>query len=173
MHNRSFFWIIPTLSIFLLTQSSAYSLPWDVDMYSQESLKANEVARSPVKGTIPIGRKPFTMTAEEAEMKLKNPVPLTLDSAWRGRRLWNANCLTCHGKQGDGAGPVGPQMGVPSLLSDYYKGRTDGRIYWTIVNGGSIMPRYGFKFSEVESWNVINYLRFLQGREIAGLKRPQ
>ncbi len=153
--------------------SSAVALPWDYDMYRQQSLEANEVARAPVEGTVPLGYKPFTMTLEEAEQKLSNPTPLSKNSVWRGQRLWNANCWTCHGKTGSGEGPVGSQLGVPDLTKDFYRQKSDGRIFGVIHYGLRAMPRYGFRFSDAEQWDIVNYLRFLQGTDVDGFKRPQ
>lgn len=153
---------------------TASALPWDVDMFSQESLRSNEVARNPVKGTVPVGYEPFTMTNDEASEKLQNPVEASTDSVWRGQRLFNANCVPCHGRKGDGKGPVGPLVAAPNLLEDFYKKRTDGRIYAVMQNGGAAMPRYGYKFSTREHWDVVNYLRFLQGlKEVPSVTRPE
>ena len=162
-----FFGLCGLLSI----SESAEALPWDTDLFSQQSLKANEVARAPVKGTVPVGHTPFKMTTEEAAAKLKNPVQLSKQSALRGRRLYNANCLTCHGSLGVGNGPVGPLMAVPNITTDAYANKADGSIYGAMMNGGSNMPRYGYKFSEAERWDIVNYVRFLQGRDVAGLER--
>jgi mono/diheme cytochrome c family protein len=154
----------------------ASAAPWDFDMYRQQSLQSNEVGRAPVKGTVPLGKKPFTMTADEADKALQNPTPATLNSAWRGQRLYTANCSPCHGKKADAQSPLGAtkQLPIPNLLEDFYKNRSDGRIYAVIQNGGAVMPRYGFKFSEQEHWDVVNYLRFLQGvKDIPGMKRPE
>lgn len=152
----------------------ASALPGDYDMYRQQSLEANEVARSPVKGTVPRGRTPFTYTLEEGEKNLKNPVEKDMHSVWRGRRLWNSTCWTCHGQAGDGAGPVGPQMAVPSLLTDYYSGTSDGRAFSVIQLGLRNMPRYGFRFSDQEQWDLVNYLRFLQGTfDVPEIQRPE
>lgn len=152
---------------------SAGAFPWDIDMYRQESLKANEIARSPVEGTVPVGRRPFTLTLEEAEKVLENPVEFSFYSAWRGRRLWSSNCTPCHGASGAGGGAVAQTFpGIPNLLDDLYKGRTDGRIFAIIELGGTSMPRYGYKFSDQEQWDIVNYLRFLQGKDVAGLERP-
>jgi mono/diheme cytochrome c family protein len=157
----------------LLVASPALALPGDYDMYRQQSLKSNEVARSPVAGTVPRGRMPFTYTLEEGEKNLKNPVAKDMHSVWRGQRLWNANCWTCHGKVGDGKGPVGPQIGVPSLLTDYYSGTSDGRVFSVIQLGLRNMPRYGFRFSDKEQWDLVNYLRFLQGTfDVPEIQRP-
>lgn len=168
------FTAIVLLTLFVtLVESSAVALPWDADMSKQQSYKANELTRSPVPGTVPLGYQPFTMTVDEAAAQLKNPEPFTLDSVWRGRRMWTANCSTCHGKLGDSNTFTGPTMKAPSLLSDDYKSRPDGRAYFAIKNGLGNMPRYGFKFSTQEQWDVVNYLRFLQGRPIEGMPRPQ
>lgn len=158
----------------ILIVSSAKALPWDIDMYRQESKKANEMVRNPVPGTVPVGRKPFTMTIEEADTGLKNPVPSTRLSVWRGKRLWNAQCSSCHGLDGSSNTLVSQQfIGIPNLLGDLYKQRTDGRIFGVIYHGQNSMPRYGYKFSAEEQWDIVNYLRFLQGREVEGVARPQ
>ena len=157
----------------LLVVGAAQALPWDRDMYEQESLVANEVARNPVKGTVPLGRKPFTLTTEEADKQLTNPTPFALDSVWRGQRVYNSNCSTCHGVKGDAKAPTGALLPVPNLLEAFYKERTDGRVFGIVYNGGAVMPRYGYKFSPREIWDVVNYLRFLQGRDVEGMKRPQ
>ncbi len=156
------------------TTAPAYAAPWDADMFSQESLQANEVARAPAKGTVPLGKKPFILTADEADKQLTNTIAPDLDSAWRGRRLYNANCVTCHGRKGDGKGPVGASLPVPNFHEDFYKNRSDGRFFAVIHNGGAVMPRYGYKFSESEHWDIVNYVRFLQGiHQVPGLPQPK
>jgi S-disulfanyl-L-cysteine oxidoreductase SoxD len=156
---------------FSVSARSVQALPWDVDMFRQQSLKANEVARSPVNGTVPVGSKPFNLTTEQAEKALTNPINLSRESIWRGKRVYLSNCLTCHGATGQGDGPVGPPMAVPNLLTDFYKGYGDGKIYGILMNGGSNMPRYGYKLSEEERWDVINYVRFLQGKTAEEISR--
>ena len=152
----------------------AWALPWDRDMFRQPSYKPNELTRSPAEGTVPLGYEPFRMSTEDAEKKLSNPVEVDRNSVWRGRRIWSSNCRTCHGLSAKSDGPVGPLMGAPDLTTDLYKGKSDGRFFGVIMNGGTNMPRYGYKFSEHEIWDVINYLRFLQrGKDVAGFERPQ
>lgn len=160
------------ICFFLL--SSAHALPGDYDMYRQQSLKTNEVARSPAKGTVPRVGTPFTQTLEEGEKQLRNPIAKDKRSVWRGQRLWNSNCWTCHGMTAGGEGPVGSQLGVPNLLTDYYSNSSDGRVYSVIQLGLRNMPRYGFRFSDKEQWDLVNYLRFLQGTfSVPGIERPK
>jgi mono/diheme cytochrome c family protein len=156
----------------LLVSNVAIALPWDTDLYNQQSLKSNEVARAPVKGTVPVGYKPFNMTIEEADGKITNPVKFDKKSVWAGQRLWNSQCAACHGVAGDSNNFIGKSVGSPNLLEPRFKPYSDGRIYATIVLGVRSMPRYGYKLSEAERWDIVNYLRFLQGNDVDGLKRP-
>lgn len=157
---------IYTVVMSLLVSTNAFALPWDIDLYSQQSLKSNEVARAPAKGTVPVGYKPFTMTIEEAEKNLSNPVALTEDSVLRGKRLWNTQCAACHGLDAKSHTKIGKLVGAPNLTEDRFKTYTDGRVYGTIVWGIRGMPRYGYKLSEAERWDIVNYLKVLQGKEI-------
>jgi len=150
----------------LLVVSSASAMPWDVDMYRQQSLMPGEIARTPVKGTIPVGYTPWKMSTEDASKTLKNPVGFTDESIHRGKRLFSSNCVPCHGVNGDSVAPVGKAMAVPNIMTEFYGGKPDGSIYGILMNGGSNMPRYGYKFSEEDRWNIVNYVRFLQGKKI-------
>lgn len=164
--------IFALISIISFGITNVRALPWDTDLYNQQSLKSNEVVRAPVKGTVPVGYKPFTMTIEEAEKSLSNPVTFDKNSVWRGQRLWNAQCSACHGNLGDSSTKAGKLLGAPNLKDDRFKAYSDGRVYATIVNGIRAMPRYGYKLSDPERWDVVNYLKFLQGKEVSGVIRP-
>lgn len=154
--------IVTSFVVAQLSLTQAHALPWDMDLFKQQSYKSNEMARAPVEGTVPMGFRRNRMTTEEAAASLKNPIPRSIESVLLGKRLWNSNCSACHGLGAAADGKVGPFMGVPSLLTDFYRQREDGRIYGVIQNGGANMPRYGFKFSEEEHWHLVNYLRELQ-----------
>lgn len=171
-------YLFPLVYVFFGTimalPGKAVALPWDIDMYSQQSLQSTEIARAPVKGTVPLGYSPFTMTIEDAEVKLTNPVPFENNSVWRGKRLYNAQCSSCHGVAADSATKVGGLLGAPNLLEERFKSYSDGRVYGTIVWGIRGMPRYGYKLSEGERWDIVNYLKFLQGKEVSDgtISRP-
>jgi hypothetical protein len=76
---------------------------------------------------------------------------------------YQINCAVCHGDAGAGDGPV-TKLGMPgiSLVNDVTKARTDGYIFGMIRNGRGLMPSYN-RIEEPDRWDVVNYLRGLQG----------
>lgn len=95
---------------------------------------------------------------------LPNPNPVSDSSLANGRRYYQVNCAVCHGDGGMGNGPA-TKYGVPgiSLMTDMTKARTDGYIYGMIRNGRGSMPSYN-RIEEPDRWDVVNYVRGLQGR---------
>ena len=100
---------------------------------------------------------------------MKNPVARSAASVGRGRKVFNTYCIVCHGPQGAGDGTVsGRFMGlVPALTTDQAKGRSDGYLYAIIRHGRGAMPPYGDKVrDQTDRWNVVNYVRTLQGQGV-------
>jgi mono/diheme cytochrome c family protein len=95
---------------------------------------------------------------------LPNPTPVSDSSIANGRRHFQINCAVCHGRGGAGDGLV-TQYGLPapSLLTDITKNRSDGYIFGIIRNGRGLMPTYN-RIEDMDRWDVVNYLRGLQGR---------
>ncbi len=50
-----------------------------------------------------------------------------------------------------------------SLITDITKSRTDGYIFGMIRNGRGLMPTYN-RIEEPDRWDVVNYVRSLQGK---------
>ena len=99
-----------------------------------------------------------------------NPTPISAASLANGRKYFQVNCQPCHGDKGMGDGPA-TKYGMPgiNLLTDVTKGRADGYIFGMIRNGRGLMPPYN-RIEEPDRWDVVNYLRGLQGR--AGQEVP-
>ena len=99
---------------------------------------------------------------------IANPTAPNDSSLANGRRHFQINCSVCHGDNGSGNGPA-TKYGMPAinLLTDITKNRTDGYIYGMIRNGRGLMPTYD-RIEEMDRWDVVNYVRALQGR----LDRP-
>jgi len=112
---------------------------------------------------------PFTqldlLNEADVVVNLPNPVPATQASLDRGEELFLRFCAPCHGPDGTGATGYIVPAGFPPypLVSDRVKQFTDGYIYGMIRMGRGNMPSYGHRISHFDRWNVVNYLRALQG----------
>lgn len=135
----------------------------------------------PPDGTVPVGTSglPDLRGMEMAEQDaLTNPVPATLDSLKNGEVLFGRYCATCHGPLGMGDGPVaaaspfspgntGPfplilPINGPSSMARVF---SDGHIYTTISIGRGRMPNYS-RIPPMERWDVVNYLREINGQGV-------
>lgn len=97
---------------------------------------------------------------------LSNPKAVTEASLANGRLYYQINCAVCHGFAGDGEGGFKRVTGMalpPSLLTAQANGYTDGYLYGLIRNGRGAMPDYN-RIEEADRWDVVNYVRALQGR---------
>jgi len=94
---------------------------------------------------------------------LRNPTPPTDSSLANGRKYFQINCAVCHGDRAMGDGPA-TKFGMPgiNLTMDITKARTDGYIFGMIRNGRGLMPPYN-RIEEMDRWDVVNYVRALQG----------
>ena len=110
-----------------------------------------QVSYSPLPGTI------------DSMAAIANPHPVSSGSLLNGRKYYSINCEPCHGEKGMGDGPA-TKYGMPgiNLITDVTKGRTDGYIFGMIRNGRGLMPPYN-RIEEPDRWDVVNYLRALQG----------
>ena len=179
-----------TLTAFLLCGSMGcweqWSDTWFPQMKRQKAVQAFESvgfggrveAFAPPEGAVPVdaGVAPFTPTDEAAADALKNPRPMSLPSLENGRLLFNRYCAACHGQGGLGDGPVsmtspqqGPFGGVLPIAgpASIAKIRSDGHIFGTIRYGRRRMPSYQ-RIPEESRWDVVNYVRYLNGQKGVG-----
>ena len=98
---------------------------------------------------------------------VKNPTTADAKSIANGHTYYAINCAVCHGDVGDGNGTLkqlNPMYGfAPSLMTDQAKNRSDGYLFGMIRNGRGLMPPYN-RIEEMDRWDVVNYLRGLQGK---------
>lgn len=97
------------------------------------------------------------------------PVALCLPAlahAQTAAKLWQANCIVCHGETGSGGG-----AGARSLLSDgtYRDNATDLRFFNAIKEGSKLpdgsptaMPAFSPALSDAECWSLVVHIRELQ-----------
>ena len=100
---------------------------------------------------------------------LANPVSADARSLENGHKVFAINCAVCHGNIGDGDGgmrQLSPMYGfTPSLLTQVTVDRTDGYLFGMMRNGRGLMPTQN-RIPERDRWDVVNYLRGLQGRYV-------
>lgn len=158
------------LSVGLLAiPRAALAFPWSIDMFRGASVQP--LARAPRNqppGTLSIhGHAP--MSRQVASETLHNPLEPTKSVLAHGKVLYDDNCSVCHGDTGQGDGTVRFLLKVPppALTAGMATARTDGYIYATIRNGSYIMPAYADAMSPEERWEVVLYIRSLQGKVAA------
>ncbi|MDB4908279.1 MAG: hypothetical protein JWO05_3063 [Gemmatimonadetes bacterium] len=101
---------------------------------------------------------------------IANPIPADARSVANGRKYYQINCAVCHGQAGQGMGEITKHKAgalfPPSLLAPTMA-RTDGYVFAIIRNGRGMMPPYN-RIEEPDRWDVVNYIRALQG-QVAGI----
>lgn len=148
--------------------------PWEPvsqnDADSTTPPRGNPQYSVPVQGTAvagwQIGYQPLPQVVDSFT-PIPNPTAVSEASLANGKLHYQINCAVCHGAAGDANGglkKVNPAYGFsPSLLTDQAKGRSDGYIYGMMRNGRGIMPSYN-RIEEHDRWDVVNYVRALQGK---------
>ena len=106
-------------------------------------------------------------TAPSRAARKENPTPADDKSRARGKELFTAGCLPCHGPSGRGDGPAAASLErKPGNLSDPKMWQqTDGAIFWKISEGNSPMPAFQEAFSDAQRWDIVNYVRTLAPKE--------
>lgn len=111
---------------------------------------------------------------------LRNPVASTPASIATGKRVYDANCATCHGNRAQGAVKAGITISIieeqsgkqpPELTDDQWDhGASDGEVFSVIKRGlpPTMMPGFDRRISDRDVWSIVNYLRSLG----AGRSKP-
>jgi len=126
---------------------------------------------NPVKGTVPRERIPYFLEKNKDD-RTSAGLFFIMDSVIKndsitGKAMFELICMQCHGKLGDGKGKLftsGWYSYPPaSLLSEKMTTVPDGEIYHVITVGYNLMGAHGALLTPQERWNVVSYLRKLQG----------
>jgi len=159
--------VVTCVSILLHTPPAA-AFPWSIDMFRGPTVQPLAVPpRTMPAGTFPTQGGEPSMTREAAANSLQNPVSPTAAALHNGADLFATHCAVCHGPVGKGDSPVAARLHLtpPDLATAHLAARTDGYLYAFIRNGSSGMPALGDAMSPIERWQVVLYLRQLQGKE--------
>lgn len=141
-----------------------------VDYYAYSS--DGKHLRLPVEGTVARGKEdyvyPYPNTNEGYEAagkNLKNPLPPTPENIEEGKRLYTLYCVHCHGEKGDGQGSIvqAEKFPPPPAYNGPLKDLPEGKMYHSITYGKNLMGSHASQLSPTERWQVILYVRVLQG----------
>lgn len=171
---------VRNVALLVATSGMASACSWFTAFVEQPKLDPWEVVgniRTPSRGQ-PQNSVPITGTTVAAYQVSYTPLPGVVDSmsairnatapseasVANGRKLFQINCAVCHGMAGKGNGPVA-KYGIiaPNLTADHAKGVTDGYIFGMMRNGRGAMPTYD-RLEDMERWDIVNYIRGLQGK---------
>lgn len=110
----------------------------------------------------------FTGRAPDDIYNRKNPLAASAIDPKLGERLYfdeapgRYSCATCHGRNGDGRGPMSSHFIPPPrhLSCVRIASIPEGQVFWTIKNGspGTDMPAHK-NLSDDQIWQLVAYLR--------------
>lgn len=113
---------------------------------------------------------PKTETQVKSTVDYKSMVMGSPGDADRGKDLFQANCLACHGAMADGKGPAASALTpAPRDFLDpkarWTRGREPMEIYRTLSEGspGTAMVGFSVSLTERDRWALVHYLGTLPG----------
>src|SRR5271169_6769025 len=150
-------------------------LGWSVLMLGLAMGAYNADQKQPLKKPLPtpattseIGLMfPHTYNISPEQRQAKNPIRFTELSVERGKKLFLNHCAMCHGNNADGKGDLVTVLDVhpPDFNKTAVLGkRTDGELFVIIGQGSEKMPSHYTRLDEKQMWDIVNFLRMVEGR---------
>ncbi|HUO17880.1 MAG TPA: PQQ-dependent sugar dehydrogenase [Verrucomicrobiae bacterium] len=105
--------------------------------------------------------------APDSAKTAKNPYEGQQSAVDEGKTLYARNCLSCHGKTGEGNG------NVPSLVAGQLKSVTQGELFWFITKGDKDngMPSWAF-LPEQQRWQIVSFVGALASGKASASTGP-
>src|SRR5215470_6618148 len=88
-----------------------------------------------------------------------NPLAQRPDATPGGKKLFQRNCVECHGATGTGV----EKKHAADLQLSVVQAQSDGALFWKITNGNTDhgMPSFS-RLPELQRWQLVLYLRTLK-----------
>ncbi len=102
---------------------------------------------------------------------LAGPTSALAQDAAQGAKVYNLYCVTCHGENGDGQGPVGKTLNPAPrdfTAGSFKYGDTDQDIFDVISNGAAskggspLMAPWGAVIPEADRWSIVKHIRSMK-----------
>jgi len=90
---------------------------------------------------------------------------LALGDIQAGKKIFSANCISCHGKNGNGKGPASAGMSPPPANftdPEFWNGKTDSFLIHVIQNGLGSMPSWSDSLTPQNIEDVLSYIKTLK-----------
>ncbi|PWU06582.1 MAG: hypothetical protein C5B43_01540 [Verrucomicrobia bacterium] len=93
----------------------------------------------------------------------KNPIVSCPESIEKGKALYGQYCKGCHGPDAVRAKncPCTESFCPADLRNPKLWRMGEGAVFWTIRDGRKPMPCFGERFTEENTWHIVNYLHSL------------
>ena len=90
---------------------------------------------------------------------LVSPVRYTADAIVSGSALYASHCNACHGNEGRGTSAGATSLPAkPLSLTERVPSQREGDLFWWIAHGKTPMPGFASQLSDIEIWNLIQFL---------------
>jgi len=95
---------------------------------------------------------------------IRNPVIADIKTTEEGKKIYERNCVVCHGNKGkgDGIAAAGLSPKPADHSSEKIQKQSDGAIFWKITNGRPPMASYAKSLTPYTRWELVNYIRTLK-----------
>ena len=92
--------------------------------------------------------------APDSARQMKNPYEGQAAAVAAGKQLYAKNCLSCHGRRGEGSG------NVPSLVDGKLESATPGEVFWFITKGDKDngMPSWA-QLPQRQRWQIVSFVK--------------
>ena len=156
------------------------------EMHYQPSIRSQEIPRLlPPSDSVPVTGKEIHYKDMASYEKMTIPKNVADDeSISEGERLYNINCLVCHGQRLDGEGPINdyeyggakPRNLLEGSVREAFINGEEGKVFGWISFGGqpglaaalrdlpspSWMPAFNRLLPQEDRWKVVTFLRSRQ-----------
>ncbi len=108
---------------------------------------------------------------EKAATMVHSPMTASKKNVMRGKEIYGSMCTHCHGEEGHGDGAIsknGHIQGIPDYAAKL-KDLEEGKMYHTLMYGKGLMGQHASQLSQMERWQVIEYVKLLQ----KGITEPE